>query len=52
VMLPCYHWNRSIVVTPEHPLASRGRYRLRAGAVSAGDLYLRLYRPLRAGYRL
>jgi LysR family cys regulon transcriptional activator len=20
-MLPCYHWNRSIVVTPEHPLA-------------------------------
>ena len=24
VMLPCYHWNRSIVVTPEHPLASRG----------------------------
>ena len=23
VMLPCYHWNRSVVVTPEHPLASR-----------------------------
>ncbi|XPE59131.1 LysR substrate-binding domain-containing protein [Shigella flexneri] len=21
--LPCYHWNRSIVVTPEHPLASK-----------------------------
>jgi LysR family cys regulon transcriptional activator len=24
VMLPCYHWNRSIVVTPDHPLASQG----------------------------
>ncbi len=24
VMLPCYHWNRSIVVTPEHPLAGKG----------------------------
>ena len=24
VMLPCYHWNRSIVVTPEHPLANKG----------------------------
>ena len=24
VMLPCYHWNRSIVVTPDHPLASKG----------------------------
>ncbi len=24
VMLPCYHWNRSIVVTPEHPLATKG----------------------------
>lgn len=23
IMLPCYHWNRSIVVTKEHPLASR-----------------------------
>lgn len=22
VMLPCYHWNRSIVVTPDHPLAA------------------------------
>lgn len=21
-MLPCYHWNRSIVVTPDHPLAA------------------------------
>ncbi|WP_250561489.1 hypothetical protein, partial [Escherichia coli] len=21
VMLPCYHWNRAIVVTPDHPLA-------------------------------
>ncbi|QSX31321.1 MULTISPECIES: HTH-type transcriptional regulator CysB [Shewanella] len=23
IMLPCYHWNRSIVVTRDHPLASR-----------------------------
>ena len=25
VMLPCYHWNRSIVVTKEHPLAQLGK---------------------------
>ncbi|GGI76053.1 HTH-type transcriptional regulator CysB [Shewanella gelidii] len=24
IMLPCYHWNRSIVVTKDHPLAARG----------------------------
>jgi LysR family cys regulon transcriptional activator len=24
VMLPCYHWNRSIVVTKDHPLAKLG----------------------------
>lgn len=23
VMLPCYHWNRSIVVRPDHPLATK-----------------------------
>ncbi|MDX7987215.1 HTH-type transcriptional regulator CysB [Xenorhabdus sp. 12] len=23
IMLPCYHWNRSVVVTKEHPLANR-----------------------------
>lgn len=23
IMLPCYHWNRSIVVTKEHPLAKK-----------------------------
>ncbi|MCC8367451.1 HTH-type transcriptional regulator CysB [Xenorhabdus sp. PB61.4] len=23
IMLPCYHWNRSIVVTKDHPLAAR-----------------------------
>lgn len=23
VMLPCYHWNRSIVVRPDHPLAEK-----------------------------
>ncbi|CAM3958238.1 HTH-type transcriptional regulator CysB [Xenorhabdus thuongxuanensis] len=23
IMLPCYHWNRSVVVTKDHPLASR-----------------------------
>src|SRR5699024_614095 len=25
VLLPCYHWNRSIVVTQNHPLAKRKR---------------------------
>lgn len=25
VMLPCYHWNRAIVVTPDHPLAGKSR---------------------------
>ncbi|MXP67398.1 HTH-type transcriptional regulator CysB [Pantoea sp. Aalb] len=23
IMLPCYHWNRSIIVTPNHPLAEK-----------------------------
>lgn len=23
VMLPCYHWNRAVVVKPDHPLASK-----------------------------
>ncbi len=23
IMLPCYHWNRSVVVTRDHPLANR-----------------------------
>ncbi|MBD2809783.1 HTH-type transcriptional regulator CysB [Xenorhabdus sp. Vera] len=23
IMLPCYHWNRSVVVTKDHPLANR-----------------------------
>ncbi len=23
VMLPCYHWNRSIIVRPDHPLANK-----------------------------
>ncbi|SEA42466.1 HTH-type transcriptional regulator CysB [Alkalimonas amylolytica] len=25
VMLPCYHWNRSIIVMPDHPLAQLSR---------------------------
>ena len=25
IMLPCYHWNRSIVVPKEHPLAQKGK---------------------------
>ncbi len=25
VMLPCYRWNRCVVVTPDHPLASKGK---------------------------
>lgn len=28
VMLPCYRWNRSIVVPPEHPLAAGGKVSL------------------------
>ncbi len=24
VMLPCYHWSRSIIVPPDHPLAKKG----------------------------
>lgn len=23
IMLPCYHWNRAVVVLPDHPLAQR-----------------------------
>lgn len=23
IMLPCYHWNRSIIVRPDHPLAKK-----------------------------
>ncbi|WP_440864279.1 HTH-type transcriptional regulator CysB [Symbiopectobacterium purcellii] len=23
IMLPCYHWNRAVVVKPDHPLATR-----------------------------
>lgn len=25
VMLPCYHWTRSVVVSPDHPLAKMGK---------------------------
>lgn len=25
IMLPCYHWNRSIVVTKDHPLAQKSK---------------------------
>lgn len=28
IMLPCYHWNRCIIVPPDHPLADRERVRL------------------------
>lgn len=28
VMLPCYHWNRSILVRPDHPLADKRRVTL------------------------
>ena len=27
-MLPCYHWNRSILVRPDHPLAAKKRLTL------------------------
>lgn len=28
VMLPCYHWNRSILVKPDHPLAAKRKLSL------------------------
>ena len=28
IMLPCYHWNRGVLVPPDHPLASVSRLRL------------------------
>lgn len=28
VMLPCYHWNRSVLVRPDHPLAVKSRLTL------------------------
>lgn len=28
VMLPCYHWNRCVLVKPDHPLAARKRLSL------------------------
>lgn len=28
VMMPCYHWNRTVIVPREHPLASAGRLTL------------------------
>ncbi|GGQ32260.1 HTH-type transcriptional regulator CysB [Shewanella litoralis] len=34
IMLPCYHWNRSIVVTRDHPLATQ------SGKISIEDLAL------------
>ncbi len=30
VMMPCYHWNRSVIVPRDHPLAELGRLTLRA----------------------
>lgn len=30
IMLPCYHWNRCILVRPEHPLAQMKKLTLRA----------------------
>lgn len=29
IMLPCYHWNRGVLVPPDHPLASVSRLRLK-----------------------
>lgn len=28
IMLPCYHWNRAVIVKSDHPLAERKRIRL------------------------
>lgn len=33
IMLPCYHWHRTIVVTPEHPLAREKNVTIEALAV-------------------
>ena len=30
VMMPCYHWNRCVLVPPDHPLASAGKLKLEA----------------------
>src|SRR3546814_12019203 len=27
-MLPCYHWNRSVLVRPDHPLATKSKLSL------------------------
>ncbi|MDI3258998.1 MAG: HTH-type transcriptional regulator CysB [Sinobacteraceae bacterium] len=37
VMLPCYHWNRCVLVPPQHPLAhkARGRHRLTLAEIAA-----------------
>ena len=32
IMLPCYHWNRSIIVRPDHPLAKK------AGQITIEDI--------------
>ncbi len=50
VMLPCYHWNRCVLVRPDHPLAkSRRKLTLKdVAAASAHHLHLRFHRPLQA----
>ena len=35
VMLPCYHWNRSVLVLPTHPLAQRYREQPEALSLAA-----------------
>ncbi len=53
VMLPCYHWNRSIVVTPEHPLAAKGSVSIEELAQYPLVTYtFWLYRPFGTGYRV
>ncbi len=29
IMLPCYHWNRCVLVPPDHPLTQAGKLRLK-----------------------
>ncbi len=45
IMLPCYHWNRSIVVPKEHPLAKKDTVTIHdlAASTPIGDLRVRLY---------
>ncbi len=53
VMLPCYHWNRAIVVTPDHPLAGKKAITIEELAQYPLVTYtFGFYRTFRTGYCL